>query len=57
MNQHNMILHILPGGALGYSSKHLPSEEHCYTKRSRHNPSIIVRVSELDGEIGHCLSN
>ena len=35
----------------------LPSKEHGDTERSGHDSSVIVRVSELDGQVGDGLSH
>ena len=40
----------------GYEGN-LPSKEHCDTEWSRHHSTIVIRVSELDGEVGHSLGN
>ena len=36
---------------------HLPSKEHGHTERSGHDSSVIIRVSELDRQVGDSLGH
>ena len=36
---------------------HLPSKQHGHTKWSRHHSAVVVRVAELDGEVGDGLGH